>query len=570
MALLSLALYLALILPTLSRQGVGWDEQVDRDIARSYGSAEYGWFSGSGFDASQTRLPMYLGGVVFAATGRDSLWLSRILTVVLGALTLTGVIVLGRRALGPGPGEWAALLLATSPYFLSFARIAFTESDLYVTAFLVAFLICTEALRRTQEIGWALASGMALGGAVSSKLTAASFVLLALAAPLFCSHRWEDSSREPLERRDGRVLWAGTLLLLAGILTVWWWGFLRLLRSDPRPLKAAWLVLLVLWAALACWMLRRRRLRLPARAVGPWIAAYAAATFFLVPPVHLTEPDLLLGIARRAFRDLLDGGGNPGEFAVFYATCLVFKSSPAIGAGLLIAPAAALWQARRRHELRLLLAALGLYGFLLLRLPLAQTFYLVPLLPILALLAADQGRRLGARRWIAAVAGVLAFGWLALDLARCYPDFNLNGYQYLGERRVAGRATLGYRSVVQVTTDGTEQALGWVADHVEPGSTVVTYLLASHIVHAVELHDVTLENGLRSAPSILSRADYVVIALGSTLSDDRGTVAQRASPYDFPYDPQTLQRDFMRALSVRRAFGLEVASVWKRRLPRSP
>ena len=569
LAALSFVLYLALIVPTLARQGIGWDEQVDRDIARSYGSARYGWFSGSGFDASQSRLPMYLGGLVFAATGRDSLWLSRVLTVMMGALTLACIIVLGRQVFGAGAGELASLLLATSPYFLSFSRVAFTESDLFVTAFLAAFLVCLEALRRTRELGWTLASGLALGGAIASKLTAASFVLLVFALPWLCQGRWDDSASAPLPRRDGRTLWAATLLLLAGIATVWWWGCLRMLRSEPAMLKAGWFPLALLWAAIAFWGLRRRHQRLPGPAVGAWIAAYAVATFFLIPPVHLTEPDLLVGMLRRAFHDLLAGEGNAGQFAVFYAACLVFKSSPALGAALLASPAAALWQARRRPELRLLLAAVLLYALVLLRLPLAQTFYLVPLLPLLALLAADQAVRWRARPVLVA-AGVVAFAWLALDLARCYPDFNLNGYQYLGERRLAGRATLGYRGVAQVTTDGTEQSLRWVADHVEPGSTVVTYLLASHIVHAAGLPGITLENGLRSKSDLLAGADYAVVALGSTLSDDRGTDPRAASIYDFPYDSDLLQRDFSRVFSVRRAFGLEVASVWKRRLPRAP
>ncbi len=569
LAALAIVLYLALILPTLSRQGIGWDEQVDQDIARSYGSAQYGWFSGSGFDASQSRLPMYLGGIVFAATGRDSLLLSRVLTVVMGALTLACVILLGRQVFGPGAGELAGLLLATSPFFLSFSRVAFTESDLFVTAFLAGFLICMEALRRTREIGWTLASGLALGGAISSKLTAGSFVLLALALPWLCKGRWDDGAGAPLPRREGRSLWAATLVLLSGIATVWWWGCLRMVRGSTAP-KAAWFPLALLWTAIALGMLRRRHHRLPARAVGAWIAAYAIATFFLIPPVHLTEPDLLVGMLRRAFHDLLAGEGSPGQFAVFYAACLVFKSSPVVGAALLASPAAALWQARRRHELRLLLAALLLYGLVLLKLPLAQTFYLVPLLPVLALLAADQACRWRARPALIAAAGLVAFGWLAVDMARCYPDFNLNGYQYLGERRLAGRATLGYRGVAQVTTDGTEQVLRWTADHAEPGSTVATYLLASHIVHAAGLPGVTLENGLRSQADLLAGADYAVIALGSTLADDRGTDPLEATIYDLPYDPDILQRQFSRVFSVRRAFGLEVASVWKRRVPRSP
>jgi len=94
--------------------------------------------------------------------------------------------------------------------------------------------------------------------------------------------------------------------------------------------------------------------------------------------------------------------------------------------------------------------------------------------------------------------------------------------------------------------------------------------LATHIVHAAGLPGITLENGLRSQTDLPAGADYAVIALGWTLSDDRGTDPREATIYDLPYDPDLLRRDFSRVFSVRRAFGLEVASVWKRRVPRSP
>ncbi|MBN2391183.1 MAG: hypothetical protein JXR84_10685, partial [Anaerolineae bacterium] len=50
--------YIALLLPTVYRQGISWDEQTDIDIARAYLTQSDGWLRGSPSDPSQTRLPM--------------------------------------------------------------------------------------------------------------------------------------------------------------------------------------------------------------------------------------------------------------------------------------------------------------------------------------------------------------------------------------------------------------------------------------------------------------------------------------------------------------------------------
>jgi hypothetical protein len=44
---LIIVLYSVLLLPTLGRQGISWDEQTDIVIARAYISGPAGWFIGS-------------------------------------------------------------------------------------------------------------------------------------------------------------------------------------------------------------------------------------------------------------------------------------------------------------------------------------------------------------------------------------------------------------------------------------------------------------------------------------------------------------------------------------------
>ena len=140
----------------------------------------------------------------------------------------------------------------------------------------------------------------------------------------------------------------------------------------------------------------------------------------------------------------------------------------------------------RRHETRLpALLILFYFGGLVL-LPLAQTFYAVPLLPILAVLAADLFLRFFAR-WRTEAVGLALLGFvlLGVDLWLCYPDYNLNGYQWLGLRQLAGRASVGYRSVVRTPSDGVAQSIAWLNANAQPGDRVSAYVLEWHIVQAV-------------------------------------------------------------------------------------
>jgi 4-amino-4-deoxy-L-arabinose transferase-like glycosyltransferase len=144
--------YALLILPTINRLGVGWDEATDMGIARTYLTPD-GLLLGSSRDPSQTRLPMFTVAVVFQLFGTSNLLLARITTVFVGALTILGIFLYGKDHLTPATGLLAAGLLAINPFFLSFARLAFTESDVYLACVLAWLLFAFSRLQEKPTIG---------------------------------------------------------------------------------------------------------------------------------------------------------------------------------------------------------------------------------------------------------------------------------------------------------------------------------------------------------------------------------------------------------------------------------
>ena len=572
---LVLLVYLALLLPTLSRPGIHWDEQVDLDISRSYLAGSGDWFHGSTFDGSQGRLPMYSVALLFSLLRTGGLMEARGVSCLLGALTLLAVYLYGRIFLDSRRGLLACLLLATSPFFLSFARIALTESDLFLTCALSWFLVCVSTLMRKRTVGACLATAVSLGLAISSKFSALGLIPVGMLAMVLSGAGGRRRDPRSTGSSGAVVPLAGTALLLLGIAEAWWviW---RKGGGIPGPVIAGtWFTLAALYVAIAAWQIRRRNERLEAGEAGIFVGGYAVATFMLIPPVHTTNPGLLLELARRFWHGAPRSLSFIYEMLAFYGGCVVFKSSPWIGAGMLLSILTALAGWKLRPEIRAPIVIFLAYLSLLLTMPIAQTFYMVPLLPLLAILASDQLFRLWGLRPRAAGAVALAgFSLLGADLVRCYPDYNLNGFQYLGARRLAGRSTVGYRGIVQVTTDGVQQALEWTMSRAGAGRTVVTYITASHIVRAVCPHPAfRIENGLARPAEVLREADYVVIGMNAEIADDWGPPPAGGEIYRAPYDENYLKQNFRRVFVVRRAFRFQVASVWERRagnLPSAP
>jgi hypothetical protein len=191
---------------------------------------------------------------------------------------------------------------------------------------------------------------------------------------------------------------------------------------------------------------------------------------------------------------------------------------------------------------------------------------MMPLLPPLAVMAANQWWRLRTKNQrIARFIGLSAVMVLIVDLWVCYPDYNLNGYQWLGVRYLGGRATIGYRSIVQTPSDGVAQAMAWLNDNAEAGESALLYLNPWHIVRATSPNPafkiLSPENS-----TLFASPDFVVTHINHEIrhgwgegNNPRGDVIWR------PYRLDLLEAQYTKVFSVKRAFGIEVVSVWQKR-----
>lgn len=557
-----------LLVPTLTRQGISWDEQTDLDIARSYISQPDGWLRGSESDPSQTRLPMVAVAVVYSLLNTDDLYTARLMSCLVGALTIVGVYAACGRDYDHRRGVLAGAILATSPFFLSFARTAFTETDVYVACAFSWLLVCMSHLREKGTVGWAAAAGVVLGLGLSAKFTAvALFPAVVLHARSFPQVRRGEglSSREVI---GGAAL----LLVMAGSMLFGWAG----INATSPLLREGWLLrfhaclALLGWIMALGWAARHRdRGARPLILVG-LVIILSLGTFMVIPPVHTTNPSIIASVVERFNNQV---GWNPSftwEAAVLHLACVAFKSSPLVGLSLLAGTAAAVvqWKARPASRFPALVVLFYFLGLILL--PIAQTFYMVPLLPVMAVLASDQALRLWPKRAAAAIVGGAAALVLVLDLVMCYPDYNLNGYQWLGARYLAGRPTIGYRSVVQTTSDGVQQVVGWLCDNATRGERVVAYVYPWHIVEAAcPQPGFRISHGSRE--SVRSRPDYVIThinheirAAWSSWLSGREFDMQAESVFWEPYDTAWMRSHFTKVATVRRAFGIEMAAIWER------
>jgi len=560
--LLIMSVYLALSFTTLSRQGIGWDEQTDLDITRSYLVDPGAWLDGSENDPSQARLPMAVVALVFQLSGTRDLVTARAVSVLAGALTIVATFLSGRRRFGVVQGLIAAVLLATSPFFLSFARSALTEGDIFAACGMAWLLYFGDRLDERLTIGRAALTGVVFGLALSAKAT------LLVVVPAIWLIAWQARSRRALssERSVDRTLglsiafvwvssWLVASLSVASAFS----------RNGPEhsPRLLAWIAFASAWLLALAWASWRRHDTGSPLLVAAFITVLALLTFLVVPPEHLTNPSILEGLKGRFDTD---AGFSPGfvvEAAAFHLLCIVFKSGPLAGGGMLIAFLVSIWQCVRRPEIRLpVLLALG-YSAGILMLPLAQTFYTVPILPILAALAGDQATRLMSSRKIVATGAIgVAMLSVAVDLTRCYPDYNLNGYQWLGTRIIAGRPSIGYRSVVQTPSDGVQQVFEWLNANARQGEVVRAYVTPWHIVRTVAA---TRQYELRNSYWDRSELPDFVVTDINALIPQRWWSTVGTEVFVLPYDQAWLEANYVRAFAVRRAFGIEVATVWRKK-----
>lgn len=563
-----LALYALLIVPTLGRLGIGWDEEVDLRVAQGYLSPR-GFFFGLPLDQSQTRLPTFSVALVYRLLSVSDLLTARWTSMLVGGLALLGTFVYGWTQFGPSVSVLAVGLLALNPFFLSFSRLAFTESDIYLACTLVWLMVAVSRLQSTPTIGHAAAAAVLLGMALSAKATVV-VILPGVWLALYLARGatvtpHQQSTEVPANALASRLgwFWAGwsASMLLVGVygaqvLRVWG-------ATDTLRLLHYGLVVLG-WGLPISWTVRWRNQPSNTGPLTALMTSLGVLTFVIFPPDHLLNPGILSGLVSRAETEMALNPAFMGELAALHLLTLVFKSTPAWGLGLLLGSFASVVQ-WRRPELRLPLLVAASYFVGLLFLPLGQTFYTVPLLPPLSLLAANEFVRLvSQRRRFALLLAAGAIGWWGVEMFQCYPDYHLNGYQWLGQRVLFGRSSIGYRSVVFTPSDGVQQVVQWLNSNAEPDEIALMYVASWDIVrYAAPKPTYQLINGLETAP--LSEPDYVAIHINELLGQGHGTDTPVGEVSRYPFARERLLRDYEPVFVVQRAFGLQVASVWKRK-----
>ena len=535
---------------------------MDIWVARAYLKQPEGWLAGSNIDPSQTRLPAFTVALAYALLNNSGLLLARFASCVTGALTLAGVYVYCKQRYDTKRGLLACCLLATSPFYLSFARVAFTETDIYLACTLVWLLVCVDRLQDQPSIRRAGMVGIISGLAISAKFTALA-VLPALWYAIWQTKKRGQGKELQPENIYVFLFWIFSVLvyLLVGLIIpktlspATYLGSLRLIHYTVVFL--GWIITLV-------WMQRRQNFTSSWFMLGLLMTGLALLTFLVLPPEHLTNPTILNSLTNRFQHEMTYRAGFMMEAAALHIFSIFFKSSLVIGAALLLSLIATTFQ-WRNWKIQYPLMMVWLYLGCLVVLPLAQTFYTIPLLPFLAIFTADQFLALVSRKLFGALglAGVAAL-MLGVDLILCYPDYNLNGYQWLGHRILAGRPSIGYRSVVQTPSDGVEQAMEWLNGHAKAGERVRAYISPWHIVREKTPNPAyKLENGLYD--KVTADPDYVVVEINVQVRQSWWIKSEPDEVFLPIYNSSWLDSNYNKVFSVRRAFGIEMASVYRKK-----
>jgi 4-amino-4-deoxy-L-arabinose transferase-like glycosyltransferase len=557
-----LAFYGILLVPTVQRQGISWDEQTDIWVARAYLKQPDGWLAGSLIDPSQTRLPAFTVALGYKLIHNTGLILARYISCLVGALTLVAVYIYCTRRYDAQRGLLAIALLATSPFFLSFARVAFTETDIYLACTLTWLIVLVDQFQERPSIFRAVLVGVMTGLSISAKFTAV-VVFLPVWLAAWQSERYVQEKGLHSQKHLKMIFWL--VVVFACVFAGWYLTNTLPHATYQGALRLShYLLILAVWLLALIWSFRQRQVTSSWYMLGLFITGMAMLTFMVVPPEHLTNPAILRGLVDRFKREMTYQVGFMVEAGALHILTILFKSSLVIGIGLLVSLFLETFQ-WRNWKIRFPILVVWLYLGCLIILPLAQTFYTIPILPLLAIFAADQFHSLASRRRIIAMGlAVLAVLMLFLDLVLCYPDYNLNGYQWLGKSILAGRSSIGYRSVIQTPSDGVEQVMEWLNENARPGECVQAYLLSWHIVQAVAPSPAyKLENGLRGPVS--ANPDYVVVEINAQIRQSWWIKSSPDEVFLPPYDPNWLTFNYGKVYTVKRAFGIEMASVYRRK-----
>lgn len=512
-------IYLLLASTSMNWPNARFDEFTDLVIAKRLAHSP---LSGHPWDGSQARLPMYVTAMAIqvmeigrgAVSPLDALTTSRWISVAATALAAVGTFVLGWVLFHPLAGLFAAALFALSPYVLNHGSSALTEGDAFTPLMVVVTLLAARYfdVRRTTVGIFALA--MTLAMAIGSK-----FYLVVLAPAIMVYQLFSyrlgltpEAAQGASSGPAGRLSRSRRMYLLVCWLTVSsTLGAVAISLTRPSgPLTQATASTLTvsLWVGsliglLVSLLLAVRAGRAKSSTVDPerwplgwsWFAilSLACSASLSLLPAHVFNPDILRTLLDRGAT--LDGAGQPfavlPEGSKLYVGILLLKLGLPLG---LASAGAILWgftEARRSQPMLLLMSTLLCYSLLLAALPLYQSFYLMSIYPLLtlvlaAMLTAGLRHRPGARvrRLTAAylAAGVL---YLAIGISEAYPTFGLYGAK-VAPNKWMGTGSRGYRSLVNVTSEGSIDAIDWLRSQADSGSVVLSYLLDRHLIRHLD------------------------------------------------------------------------------------
>ncbi len=540
---------------------------------------------GCGLDGSQARLPMYTTAAVFSVAGWvlpaesiNQLLLARATSLAVGALTILLLYLVAKRCIGRLAALVACGVLAFSPYYCGLVRTAMTEGDAYCPAAVLfvlwTFLRYRENRSSTRLVMLAVAGGFAV---------ATKFYLVAIMPPLMALDWFEQAvawrrgpdagagaaagadecDLAPAQPVGWRFLvWAlatVTLLSISVALTqaapitddvgmrsplrwavlVWGTGFLSLVvgmaaivvkgrggageTGDVPPSNGVW------------------------AAVSPWCAiGLLTGAVGLAFPEHALHQDIAGTFLGRVFGwdESTPGGGLPTAVRL-YGGLVLLKMGPPLGVAMLAALGWAAVRAFVEPRLRPIVLVLAMYFFMLAALPVQQYFYLMSIYPLLALVLAGLIMRLvwsvraQRLRWGWAVAAVCAIGWLVVGYARVYPTYPYYGYELIGDRWL-GSESRGYRDVIQVTNDGSHDALQWCAANVRTDEHVYSYLRDHWVVESLigsigAPYELTQQDPKAPWAKVepVPQADYLMVALQNVVTyRDAPPIEAIAEHYD--------------------------------------
>ena len=546
-----------------------WDESVDRRIA--LGLRDHPLVGEQPtLDPSQTRLPMYATALLYRVTGRDSVGMGRAGSIVCGAITVFATGMLGGSLFGGAVGAMAAALLAFSPYFIGFSRIAMTEGDVYFACTMTLALWSFIGYLRRPNITRAVGTAILLAATVGAKFYGGILVVVFLVLT-----RWTRLHR-PLERDPSRRdLWRYRNLLAMGWVVI---GVTVIVAIWSKPgAVVGWVVLLAVWLYAVGLALIKRTLD-----PRPWPAlfgllALAGLSFFALIPVHLIEHRILRELLHRTLSwDHHVPLALAGDHLRLYSGIILIKLTWPLGILTALGLIYAAVTERDHARWRPIVLTTIWYVVALCFLPLRQTFYLMGVYPLLMILTAGMIEQVGVwarsysrglrSAWAVTAAGM--FVHLVVQVRASYPDYHLYGHAWIGDRWL-GAGAIGYRNLIQTPSDGVESLGHWCRQHIGAGRRVVSYVWEDAILDPL-LAGAPFEftpRGLSESsdalppPPPIDTADYVLLHLNNRIGyGDR--------PPDWP-DEKVLDALFTPVFTVSRA-GLEVAWVYGRKVSNPP